>query len=56
MVGVGAAFLKKIAKNSYTFSAYSTHGCYLVTNAGYTYNEFDTTINSQINNWSFTSK
>lgn len=56
MVGVGAAFLKKISKSNYTFSAYSSHGCYLVTNSGYTYNEYDSSINSQISNWSFAAK
>lgn len=56
MVGVGAAFMRKIAKTTYTFSAYSTHGCYMITNAGYTYSEYDSTINSQIGNWGFGAK
>lgn len=46
-------YTKKIADLSYIFSAYSQHGCYLIANGGYTYNESNSQYNSQIKNWSF---
>lgn len=55
MVGLGVVYKSKVETSSYVFSAYSQHGCYFITNSGYTYNESNSGFNSQIKNWSFTS-
>jgi hypothetical protein len=53
LVGVGLCYVKKIADMNFIFSAYSQHGCYMIVNSGYTYNESDSQFNSQLKNWTF---
>lgn len=55
MVGIGVVYKKKAEVANYLFSAYSQHGCYFITNSGYTYNESNPNYNSQIKNWSYTT-
>ena len=55
MVGIGVVYKKKAETANYLFSAYSQHGCFLITNSGYTYNESNPNYNSQIKNWSYTT-
>lgn len=53
MVGVGVCFRKRAEDLAYVFSAHSQHGCYFLANNGYSYNESDTSFNSQMKNWTY---
>lgn len=55
LVGIGVVYKKKVETAKYLFSAYSQHGCYFITNSGYTYNESNPSYNSQIKNWTYTN-
>lgn len=53
LVGVGIVYLEKAKKANFAFSVFAEHGCYLISNSGYVYNEVNPLLNSQLKNWAF---